>query len=154
MNPFSPVLPPWDLISTTVNLAYRRIDYCSLYMYFKLNLSKYREIMSQLALDRRDVERFNLQLPVCISVQQEWSRESLYLSTSNVSSGGAYFETESGLPVGTDVEMEMFLIPKDKQEDNFQRGRVKVTGKVIRTSDSGMAILFRNDYEFTSLFLS
>ena len=56
--------------------------------------------------------------------------------------------------MGTEVDMEMLLKPKDKQEKDYQRGQVKVTGKVIRTNDEGMAILFNSDYELFPLLLS
>ena len=107
--------------------------------------------MSDLATDRRGVERFNLELSVCISVRQERHTEQLYLVTSNVSSGGAFFNTRSKLPIGTEVEMEMILNPR---KIDYQRGQVKVAGKVIRANDTGMAISFNSDYEFSSLFLN
>ena len=47
--------------------------------------------------------------------------------------------------------MEMLLKTKEKQEKELSKRAGKVTGKVIRTNDEGMAILFNRDYEIFPL---
>jgi hypothetical protein len=68
---------------------------------------------------------------------------TLNCHTRDISSVGAFFDSEVIVPVGTDVEMEIYL-PLEKLEESRQHdGKMKVSGTVVRVEEGGVAVLFR-----------
>ncbi len=100
--------------------------------------------------ERRRLERFGLRIPASIeAVYSPREKESLNLLTSNVCSGGAYFDTRVTLPEGTEVKIDLIL-PLDRLRplvEEHKQARIKVTGKVLRSGATGMAVTFDEDYE-------
>ena len=102
--------------------------------------------------EKRRLERFGLRIPASIeAVYSPREKESLNLLTSNVCSGGAYFDTSVTLPEGTEVKIDLIL-PLERLksliEENTQV-RIKVRGKVLRSGTTGMAVTFDEDYEIS-----
>jgi hypothetical protein len=100
--------------------------------------------------ERRKLERFDLELPAKIGFINETHKEKiLNLLTSNICSGGAYFQSTQLLPEGTRVKIDLAL-PLDKLtrlKEEYRQAYIKVTGRVLRSESEGMAICFDEDYE-------
>lgn len=107
--------------------------------------------------EKRKLERFDLKIPAKIKLadlsQEDRGEEIPDLTTSDISSGGAFFHTTKPLPKGTDVKTDLIL-PLDKlkklSEDSLH-ALIKVTGTVIRTESGGMAICFDSNYQIRPL---
>ena len=99
-------------------------------------------------IEKRRLERFDLQLPAKIEVVTPEGEEILDLMTSDISSGCAFFHTEQPLAEGTDVKIDLVLpIEKLKEiQDEYQQVYIKITGIVLRSEPRGMAIYFNKDY--------
>ncbi len=99
-------------------------------------------------IDERKLERFTLELVASISVTGEGSAEkNIKLNTSDISSGGAFFNTEKPLPVGTEIKIDMVL-PLDKlKKIKGKQAKIEVSGAVVRIDQEGMAISFKKDYQ-------
>jgi len=63
--------------------------------------------------------------------------------TRNISSVGAYFDAENFIPVGTEVELEVFLPVEELREMKGREARMKVSGTVVRVEKGGVAVLFK-----------
>ncbi len=100
--------------------------------------------------DKRKLERFFLVLPTCLSMVDDEGKERTYeLFTSNISSGGAYFETTHALPVGTEVMLDI-VVPGKKDILKGKRARIKVAGKVLRSSEKDMAVCLSEKFLISS----
>ena len=104
------------------------------------------------ALERRRVERFEMEVPAIIRVTQP-EESTLELVTTNVCSGGAFFHTPQPLPEGTDVQIDLVLnLEKLKTlKESNKQVYVELKGTVIRTESEGMSICFNQDYQFRPL---
>jgi hypothetical protein len=71
------------------------------------------------------------------------------LFTANVSSGGAFFDTNTPLSIGTKVDIDIFLSINKLEKLDVQRSRIGVTGSVIRTEVSGMAVVFDKKFHIS-----
>ena len=103
-------------------------------------------------IEKRRLERFDLEVPAEIEwVTSDHKRDTLNLSTSNICSNGAFFHTDTPLPEGTDVRMDLILLFKKlkKPKNRWLRARIKITGKVLRSESKGMAIGFNKNYQIT-----
>jgi len=101
--------------------------------------------------EKRRLERYDLEIPAKVEVTDTGMEKGLHdLLTSNICSGGAYFHTSEPFPVGTEVRVDLALplnrlkeLIRDRQEVTIQ-----VTGRVLRSEPTGMAIGFNRDYRF------
>ncbi len=96
--------------------------------------------------ERRRFERFDFKLSAKIEVTsgREKGKDTFILPTRDICAGGAFFHTVRSLPEGTQVEIDMVLVPvgwKGKQ------AQVEVKGNVVRSEAEGMAISFENHYQ-------
>ena len=99
--------------------------------------------------EQRQLERFDLEIPAQIGVMDSGQEaEILNLQTSNVCSGGAFFYTTHALPEGTPVQIDLILPLEKLRElkEKHKQAFIKVTGRVLRTESTGMAICFDEDY--------
>ncbi len=97
----------------------------------------------------RRLQRYSLKLPATleiISEAEQHDQEVINLLTSDVCSGGAYFQTEQPLPEGTNVKLDLILSIEELKKLEGKHALIKVTGKVIRTESTGMAICFEGGY--------
>ncbi|MBS0012539.1 MAG: PilZ domain-containing protein [Desulfobacterales bacterium] len=92
--------------------------------------------------EKRALQRFALELPVRM-VSTANGREKITLFTSNICSIGAFIRADQPYPVGTDLEMEIFLLSDLPGKDDV----IQVRGRVVRTEDAGMAVCFDETYQ-------
>ena len=99
--------------------------------------------------EKRKLERYGLKIPATIEVvTSDQGEEILDLMTKDICSGGAFFHTSQPLPTGTNVKIDLIL-PLDrlkKLNNDCPQAYIKVTGTVLRSESTGMAICFHEDY--------
>ena len=94
-------------------------------------------------IEKRMVERFDLQLEAFVSSPGSASQnESESLVTRDISMCGAFLKTDTPLPVGSKVCVDMILTLGGQKEQNAQKAWIKASGKVLRTDKEGMAVGF------------
>jgi len=92
--------------------------------------------------ENRSLERFDLGLEAFVSVYSDSDTpDSLAMQTRDISSDGAYLLTETPLPVGTKVNVDMIL-SLDELKKLGGKALIKTSGEVLRTESGGMAISF------------
>ena len=95
------------------------------------------------------MERFELKIPAKVqAVTAEPVPEMQDLHTSNICSGGAFFQTTQPLPEGTEVKIDLRLnLDKLKElKEEHHQVYIKIKGKVVRTEPHGMSVCFDDDY--------
>ena len=100
--------------------------------------------------EKRRLERYDLRIPAKIEVvTSDQDRETLDLFTSDICSGGAFFHTDQPLPEGTDVKIDLVLPLEEikKLRENSSHAYIKITGTVLRSEPSGMAVCFNKNYK-------
>lgn len=103
-------------------------------------------------MDKRTVERFTMQIPATVFVEDGDLERVLTLETDNISSGGTFPSTDELVPEGAKVELELYL-PLDKLRALLgpaERVRVTVRGTVVRTQRDGVAVEFDRGYRIRS----
>ena len=89
-------------------------------------------------MERRTMERYELPLKALLSFANAPSRE---LTTTNISEGGVFFETDAIFPVGSEVYLSIF--PSSlKNWPIDQRQIVRLQGRIHRRNEHGVAICF------------
>ena len=102
-------------------------------------------------LDKRTMERFSLEIPAYMQAADDSDGETKEYLTSDICSGGALFQTDQPMAVGTEVDVELVL-PMDKlREIKSDRVHIRVSGAVIRTDARGMAVCFDKKYKILPL---
>ena len=101
--------------------------------------------------ERRALERFDLQVPASLHIISE-DNSTQYapvqqLITSNISADGAFFLTREPLSNGTLVDIGLDLTVARPNTDTPRRSHIKISGRVIRTEPSGIAIRFEPGYQ-------
>jgi hypothetical protein len=92
-------------------------------------------------LERRKLERFDLRL--LAKIEGLGLKKGVHnLLTRNISAGGAFLETTKHLPENSRVSID-FVVPTGVL--------VKVTGAVLRSEPTGIAVRFDNEYQLTPL---
>lgn len=102
-------------------------------------------------IEHRRMEKFPIQLPASLSPVGEEDREAMELLTSDVCSGGAFFHTDQPMPLGTEVKLELVLPLNELKKVQGERALVKVSGAVIRVTETGMAICFDEAFKISPL---
>lgn len=99
-------------------------------------------------MERRTLERFPLHIQAKLTVKANGQPQNTFtLTTRDISSDGAFFQTLSPLPVGTDVTVELLLLAEMFQRVRPQNpAQISMAGKVLRTNGAGMAICFNDKY--------
>ena len=94
-------------------------------------------------IEKRKVERFDLELEAFVSIPGEADRtDKGNLVTRDVSMNGVYLVTDAPLPVGSKVNVDMILTLGGRKKQNAQQAWIKASGKVLRTDNQGMAVSF------------
>lgn len=99
--------------------------------------------------ERRQLERFVLQVPAIIRAPKEKVRQG---ATRDISAFGAYLVTDRNFKEGTAVTMEIEL-PVERFAQMLQQMRgVKlfIKGVVVRSEADGMAVRFSRKYRITA----
>ena len=92
-------------------------------------------------VERRKFERFDLRLPAKIEGLGQ-KKGAHNLLTKNISAGGAFLETTKPLPENSRVSIDL-VVPTGVL--------IKVTGAVLRSKSTGIAVRFNNEYQLTPL---
>lgn len=87
------------------------------------------------ATDKRRARRFPMQLPVSIKPENSKTNASV-VQTRDVSSSGIYFEFETPMTVGTQVE---FLMTLPEPLTKGTPVRIRCIGKVVRVEPDSKA---------------
>jgi hypothetical protein len=58
---------------------------------------------------KREIERFPVQLPTCILPAGEEEEEPTIFLTKDACAGGVFIQTEKTLPLGSEVNLDLFL---------------------------------------------
>lgn len=105
-----------------------------------------------LVKDQRQIERFSISIPAKVGIDGEsGSSGDQLLLTRDVSAAGAYFFTVTPFPVGTNVIVEMILLPQHKTNSKARHAKVTITGSVLRTDSQGMAVRFDDEYKMVPI---
>ncbi len=101
---------------------------------------------------KRKLERLPLELPARIFVGGE-RQEADFLDavTSDISAGGAFFHTDTPLPVGTEMYVDLILPLDELKKIKGKKASIKVKGAVVRTGVGGMAISFDKKYRISPM---
>lgn len=103
-------------------------------------------------INERRMERFTLELTAAISVSgDEGDEGNIQLQTSDISAGGAFFNTEAPLPIGTEVKIDMILPLDELKKLKGKRAKIEVSGAVVRIEGRGMAVTFNQNYRIKRL---
>ena len=92
---------------------------------------------------RRKMERFDLELTVYFSMLDKSKKKKSYeFMISNISAGGAFFNTDKPLATGSNVKLSI-IFPLGKFKNvKHKASQLNLSGSVIRTDYKGMAICF------------
>jgi c-di-GMP-binding flagellar brake protein YcgR len=114
--------------------------------------------------ERREQERFSLNTQARISFRHHPERPpEITTVVANISSGGAFLQTDHRFPMAAKVQVEFYLAVADLHKlkfilametlRNLQGDHLWVTtsGVIIRRDDTGVAVIFDTDYQFTPL---
>ncbi len=104
-------------------------------------------------VERRKLPRFALRALAVLRTLQQSERRTLQLYTRDISSGGAFFSTDTPLLPGTAVIVTLFLFITALRERYGHPPTVRITvqGRVVRSSREGMAVVFDGDYEVSGV---
>jgi len=96
-----------------------------------------------IVIEKRKVERFDLQLEAFISLPGEASHADMEnLVTRDISMNGVFLITDTPLQVGAKVNVDMILTLGGNKKQDSQQAWIKASGKVLRTDNQGMAVGF------------
>lgn len=97
--------------------------------------------------DKRNFERFDLEVPARIGLGKSVDEKEISLITSNICAGGAFLLTKDPIPTGTKVRMDFVLSIQKLKELLDSECRIQIEGEVVRTEEGGIAIRFDDDYQ-------
>ena len=100
---------------------------------------------------KRQIERFPVQLPTSILLAGEEKEEPRIFLTNDACAGGVFIQTERSLPLGSEVKLDLVLPYLELKDFEGKGIRLKVSGEVIRVTEAGMAIRFNEDYSIWPL---
>ena len=104
--------------------------------------------------ERRQLERFDISIPARVDVSKAAYPEALSLTTVNISAGGAFFATDTVLPVGTEVLVELTLLAElFRNVKPASPALIRLAGKVLRLEPGGMAVAFSERFHMQSMAL-
>jgi Tfp pilus assembly protein PilZ len=101
--------------------------------------------------EQRSMERFSLELKARVSLKSnDRDRKWIDVLTRNICAGGSFLRTRQPFPLGTRVNVEVFLPLKEKKF-SLKDSLIKISGVVIRTEEAGMALRFDDEYQILPL---
>ena len=104
--------------------------------------------------EKRQLRRFDLNAPALVEqVSSENGEEITYLTTRDLSGGGAFFQTEHPLHLDTDVKVGIFLDVSKLQKITLDgHVLIRARGTVRRIEPNGMAIQFLEKCKVLSVY--
>ncbi len=102
-----------------------------------------------MAIERRRLSRFDLEMPVAVSVLDKSYEvlEVLEYTIRDISAGGTYLQNRKAFATGTPVEVSFFLPVGVQEKIKSKKSHVRVSGLVVRVDQRGMGVCFDEDYE-------
>jgi len=102
--------------------------------------------------ERRRLQRFSLKAFAVVQTGTSGRERVMELSTQDISSGGAFFPMEVPLPTGEKVRITLYLSisPVGQVLDFPSRAKITTRGRVVRTTEQGMAVAFDGRYTISS----
>jgi len=101
------------------------------------------------AANKRGSERFNLELPVNLRVNDPVEKTArIKLKTENISSTGALISADLPLEVGTTLEIDIDIPLEALRTLKGDKAKVALKGEVVRISGRGTALAFGKDCQF------
>lgn len=117
-----------------------------------------------MSIERRDQERFSLNLQARISYRHiKEQAPEIVTESANISSGGIFVKTGHKFPISSKVRIELYLSLEDLRKLKFilsmeslkqlttPKFWVSTTGIVIRQEEDGVGIIFDTDYQLTPM---
>ena len=92
--------------------------------------------------EKRLLERFNLSLPARVTPSSN-GHKPVALETRDISARGAFLETKVSYPVGTRLDVDLFLLSLTDTNDDL----VRTHGTVTRIEQNGIAIRFAGEFQ-------
>ncbi len=102
-------------------------------------------------IERRQFERFPLSVPARVRTINPEDKQVFDLWTRDISAGGAFLDTKEPLSEGTRFRLKLTLPSKRIKELTGAQSCIKVEGTVVRSTPTGVAIRFGEDYQILSL---
>jgi hypothetical protein len=103
---------------------------------------------------QRRLERFDLIVPATVEVVargDDSEKKIHYVITKNISADGAFFDAMNPPSEGAQVKVDLVLNLGRSKGLTRRRAGIKVSGTVLRTEPSGMAIRFDKSYRIIPL---
>ncbi len=115
--------------------------------------------------ERRLQQRFSLRIQAKLSTEADSSGNGITLEViaTNISSGGAFLETNVQIPLASKVYLEFLIDYEELKKLRFilsveslkqltgKKIWVRATGVVIRLEKNGMGIIFDQDYQLSPM---
>ena len=104
-------------------------------------------------IEKRKVERFNLEIPATVSMTTGGASKRLELVTRDVCSGGAYFKTKQSPPLGAEERIHLIL-PLEKFKNlpkRYRKVEVNLSGKIMRIEPDGIGVCFDETHDIRPL---
>jgi hypothetical protein len=104
-------------------------------------------------MEKRKVERFDLQIETMLHIQDEAITDKPpVLFSRDISSDGVFLTTNNPLPIGTKVDLN-FLLSLDELNGNLKNKVVNIStsGRVIRSEEHGFAVEFEKSSKVSQL---
>jgi hypothetical protein len=102
-------------------------------------------------IDRRKYERFQLELPVRLTMNSSQRTEIFELKTSDISAAGAFLNTTERFALGTRCLVELTVASERIRQLTGAQSLIKVEGIVVRSTPDGIAICFDGDCQILGL---
>ena len=101
--------------------------------------------------ERREYKRFQLRLPARMEMISPGRKQVFDFRTRDISAGGVYIDTKEPLSKDTRFRLKLTLPSKRIKELTGAQSCIKVEGTVVRSTPTGVAIRFGEDYQILSL---
>ena len=92
--------------------------------------------------EKRALQRFTMETLIRVSADTN-GNGGVCLKACNISAQGAFIGMDEPYPVGTRLEMDVFLLSHSGGKDDI----IRTNGEVIRTGPTGMAVRFDEKYQ-------
>jgi len=101
--------------------------------------------------ERRQFERFKIQLPVRLETISSDRQEFLDLETRDISASGTFIPSLRSYPEGTGLIMDFTIPSNNIKEFKYVKSLKGCTGTLVRSTSKGMAIHFDRECYIISL---
>jgi hypothetical protein len=101
--------------------------------------------------DRRKYERFQLELPVRLTMNSSQRTEIFELHTRDISAAGAFLKTTERFSIGTRCQLELTVTSERIRQLTGAQSLIKTEGIVVRSTPDGVAICFDGDCQILGL---